>query len=440
MRALLASLVVVCMAVAGCSGGGGSKNPPQVILPDEITEQDIERLGNLAAKFPTAFTFPGQAVLEPLFHWINGSLEPGTGSTGTELPTDDGPIDYGGDIIVFDVADKVPVGQPVEVRIHLKWFGDPGRAADVDIWVDMPGERGAVDSGRFDESNNWNIGGKVRVVNSIHLDGQPFAVGMQVNNGRILDPTGSVEYQMLVEFHFVKDVLPPGAPYALRVPANSTILVVDTERVFGDEHVDVDFVIVGPNDEVIRSMHHNDIGQETLAISIPGGGEYVVYSPKMHGGFLRFESQVPNEAFEARPLERVLQEVVLHAGPDPAPGTYAEQSQASSNTFGAEGTFEVTVPPLDIIPFVRTDAPADIALNVTAPDGWHTTLFACGRQSVVVSTAPFCGYYGDERGRVGGNAITRYDRTTLDKGTYSFGAVANGGGVALGVTIVTFTR
>lgn len=426
-RTLLVALLVVALALSGCSGKGKGKKE-EVVLPEEITQQDIDRLNTLVNKFPTAFSFPGQNALPPLFHWINGTLGPGTGSGGVELPTDDGPLDYGSEIIVFDVSDKVPVNQPVEVRINLKWIGDPGQAADLDIWVDMPGDGGAVDSGRFDESNNWNIANKIRVVNSVHLEGQPFAVGLQVNNGRILDPTGGVEYTMLVEFHHVANVLAPGAPYALQVPENSTFIVVDTERVIGDEHVDVDFVIVDPQDKVVRSMHHNDIGQETLSITVRGGGEYVIYAHQMHGGFLRVESELPNENFEARLLPLTVEERILHEGTTPAPGTYAEGG-TGTNTYGAESTFEVGPTfPLDIVPIIRSQAGnVDAAINITAPGGW-------------LATAHTRSSYQDERGRVGTSPTILRDRSTLDLGTYSYGIVANNPGTVLGVQILSYTR
>ena len=430
MKAVLVATLVAALTLAGCSGGNGKTEEPTFVLPPEINEQDISRLSNLASKFPTAFSFEGQQALEPIIHWINGTVEAGTGAGGVELPNDDGPIDYGADIITFDLADKVPVGQPVEVRINLKWWGDPGKAADLDIYVDMPGEKGAVNPEQYDESNNWNIINKARVVNSVHLDGKPFLVGLQVNNGRIVDPSG-VPYSMKVDLNFVANVLPPATPYALQVPENSTLIVIDTERVVGDEHVDVDFVLVGPNDNRVWSMHHNDIGQETLSISVPGGGEYIIYAQRMHGGFLRVEAEIPNENFLARQLTLTETEVVLHAGPAPAPGTYAEQAPVATNTFGAEGTFEAGPTfPLDIIPVITsTGGSVDVAINITAPRGWLLTTFARGA-------------YEDDTGRVGTPATLRMDpgRTTMDVGTYSYGIVSNTAGATLSVLVLSYTR
>lgn len=426
---LIAGAVVLALLLSGCNGSS-KKKPQEVVLPEDITTEDIDRLSELASKYPTRFAFEGQSELAPQVEWFNGTLAPGTGSGGVELPNDDGSLDYGGDIVAFDVADKVPVGQPVEIRMILKWWGDPGRAADLDIWVDVPGESGAVDSGRYDESFNWNIANKIRVVDTVHLEGQPLKVGLQVNNGRIFDPQEGVPYALQVSFYFPKEVLPPGAAYALDVPSNSTFLVVNTDRVIGDEHVDVDWLLVGPNDERIYSEHWNDIGTETKSVPIRGGGEYVIYAQRMHGGFLRVESEVPNEKFTARQLTVNVEERTLQEATAPAPGTYAEQSQASSNSFGATGTFEVTAFPLDIIPTITSQAASvDAALNITGPGGWLTTGFAKGS-------------YQDERGRVGALPTIRVaeGHRTLSAGSYSYGVVSNSAGTALGVKILTFTR
>jgi hypothetical protein len=435
-RLAIFGIAIACaLALSGC--GSKAKPEQQIVLPDDITEQDIERLSTLASKFPTAFSFPGQTLLEPLVHWINGTVAAGTGSTGVELPNDDGPIDYGSDIIVFDVADKVPVGQPVEVRINLKYWGDPGRAADMDIWVDMPGSSGAVNPLQFDESNNWNIVNKARVVNSLHLEGQPFAVGLQVSNGRILDPSGSVPYAMQVEFNFVKDVLAPGAPYAIQVPENSTGIVFKTERVTGDEHVEVSFLLIDPNDRLVRYLQHNDIGVDTLFLPVKRPGEYIVYSHAMHGGFVRLESEVPNEGFMARLLPMTATESVLHSDV-PAPGTYAE-SGLGGNSWGAEGTINIDVFPLDVMPFIRSTAGSfNAAINVTSPSGWVASGFAC--TSAAAQAPPYCAGLEDERGRVGSTTHVRSDRSHLEIGSYHYGVVSDGPGVTLGVTVLSYTR
>lgn len=430
-RALAAVGLAALLALSGCLGGGKRKEDAPIVLPDEITQQDIERIEQLTSVFPTQYSFPGQLAAPPITVWFNGTLAQGTGSGGAEVPNDNGPLDYGGAVVPFDLAASVPVGQPVEVRVNLKWWGDPGTSADLDIWADMPGEHGAYDGPRYDESMNWNIINKQRILDAVHVEGEPFLVGLQVNNGRILHPDG-VDYAMKVDLHFVQDVLAPGAAYAITVPENATGLVMETERVVGDEHVDVEFMVIGPDDRLVYQTHHNDIGTETLFIGVREPGEYVVYSQAMHGGFIRFESDVPNPASQARPLTLTQTELVLYPGPAPAPGTYAEQSvngqRLGSNTFGATGTFDIgPTCPLDIVPFIRASSPTDAALNVTGPGGWVTTAYMTGS-------------YSDGTGRVGPDIRVGADRGALDVGTYDYGVVANGPGVAHGVTVVTYTR
>ncbi|HJQ93269.1 MAG TPA: hypothetical protein VJ874_03165 [Candidatus Thermoplasmatota archaeon] len=435
--ALLVCAVVAFMALSGCSKKGD--DVVEVVRPEEITERDIARLENLASQYPTRYAFPGQAALPPVLGlFFNGTLSQGTGSAGIEVPNDDGPLDYGGAIIPFDLADKVPVGQAAEVRIGLKWWGDPGTSADLDIWVDMPGVNDALNPERYDESMNFNIINKARVANAIHLEGQPFQVGIQVNNGRIVHPDG-VDYSLRVDLFFAEGVLGPGAAYAIQVPENATGLVLKTERVTGDEHVDVSFLLIGPGDQLVRHLVHNDIGVDTLFLPVREPGEHIVYAHAMHGGFVSLESEVPNPASQARRLEVAATETVLHEGGAPAPGTYAE-SGLGGNTWGAEGTFDVGPGfPLDVTPFLRgTAGSVEAAINVSSPSGWVGTAFACN--SVADDAPPYCFGYEDDGGRVGSNADVRQDRSKLAVGSYAYGLVSNGPGVAMGVTILGYTR
>lgn len=431
MRRILLLAVVLSLALAGCSGGK-KKVVEQAIIPEEITQQDLDRLQLLTDTFPTRYSFPGQQALDPLLDlWFNGTLAPGTGSGGIEMPNDDGPTDYGADVVAFDLKEHVPIGQPVELRIFLKWSGDPGASADLDIWANVPGTYGAVEPRRYDESINWNIVNKQRVLNSAPVEGAPFEIGVQVNNGKITHPDG-MDYALRVELHFAEGVLAPGAPYAIMVPENATGLIMETESVFGDEHVDSEFLLIGPDDQIVTHVKHNDIGTETLFLPVPGPGEYVVYAHAMHGGFVRFESEVPNKQPDARLLEVAVEERSLYEGPAPAPGTYAEQNvngqRLGSNSFGAEGTFDLGPAfPLDVRPVITTQSPTDAAVNITGPDGW-------------LATAYLAGSYQDDRGRVGSLPQERYDRSRLDVGTFSYGVVANSPGVTIGIEILTFVR
>lgn len=434
---LLAVLLLTSAALAGCTGD--KKEATEAILPEEITERDLQRIDNLASRFPTRYSFPDMLPLPPLEGlFFNGTFGPGTAATGIEVPNDDGPVDYGGHIEHFDLSGHVPVGQPVEVRINLKWWGDPGTSADLDIWADMPGTRDALNPERYDESMNWNIINKQRVVDAVHLDGQPFEVGIQVNNARILHPDG-VDYSLRVDLYFVDGVLAPGVPYAIQVPDNATGLVFKTDRVIGDEHVDVSFLLIGPDDQLLRHLQHNDIGVDTLFLPVKQGGEHIVYAHHMHGGFVRLESEVPNPDFLARRLTATATDVELLSG-TPAPGTYAEAG-LGGNTWGAEGTFDVGPGfPLDLLPFVRSaTGSVQAAINVSSPAGWLATAFTCNSAGVD-EAPPYCAGFEDAGGRVGSAAQVRSDRSNLATGAHHYGAVANSAGVTLGVTVIGYTR
>jgi hypothetical protein len=433
---LLAAALAMTAVLAGCSDKATQETV--VVRPEEITERDVARIESLAAAFPSRYSFPGMALLPPVLGlYFNGTLSPGTGSTGIEFPNDDGPLDYGGHIEPFDLSSHVPVGQPVEVRATLKWWGDPGSSGDIDIWVDVPGTRDALDSGRYDETMNWNIVTKQRIVNTVHLDGLPFELGLQVNNGRIAHPDG-MRYSLRVDLYFVEGVLPPGAAYAIRVPPNATGLILKTDRVTGDEHVDVSVLLIGPDDRLVRHILHNDIGVDTLFIPVPGAGEYVVYAHHMHGGFVRLESEVPNPDFTARRIEVTSTDIVLHQG-TPAPGTFAE-SGLGGNTWGAEGTFEVGPGfPLDLVPFVRSSAGAvQAAINVSSTAGWVATAYVCN--PTAGTAPPLCAGAQDERGRVGASLRVRSDHSHLATGTHTFGVATASPDVTLGVTVLGYKR
>ncbi|HUR26214.1 MAG TPA: hypothetical protein VM327_09410 [Candidatus Thermoplasmatota archaeon] len=438
LRVLLLGALLLAVGLAGCSGGG-KDDEVIAVRPEEITERDLTRIENLASKFPTRYSFPDAIALPPVLGlFFNGTLGPGTGSTGIELPNDDGPLDYGGVLERFDLSAQVPVGQPVEVRAFLKWWGDPGSSADLDIWADMPGTHDAFHTERYDESMNWNIINKQRVVDAVHLEGQPFELGLQVNNGRIVHPDG-VRYSLRVDLYFADGVLGPGAASAIQVPQNASGLVLKTERVTGDEHVDVSFLLIGPDDQLVRHLQHNDIGVDTLFLPVKQPGEHIVYAHHMHGGFIRLESEVPNPDSQARRLEMSSTDVTLFEGGAPAPGTYAE-SGVGGNTWGAEGQFDVGPGfPLDVTPFLHSTAGSiEAAINVTSPSGWVGTAFACN--SVADGAPPYCFGYEDGSGRVGSTADVRHDRSHLAVGSYSYGVVSNGPGVVLGVTVLGYTR
>ncbi len=432
-------MLLLVVAVAGCT----SKGPEAVVdeIPEEVSQQEIERLEQaVLEQYPRSYSFAGQQAADPLRLAWEGTLKQGDAVTSIEYPHDHGIVDRGGTVILYPL-DAVPADQAVELRIKLKWQGDVGSSADLDIYVDVPGTRDAFQANRYDESMNWNRITKTRIVNAVKVAGEPFDIGIQVSNGKVI--SGEVPYTLSVEVHQAKDVLAPGVPYALMVPQNASGFLVESEPVVGDEHVTSEFVVIGPDDQLVRYVQHNDIGTSDLFVPVSKAGEYVVYAHRMHGGFLRLASDIPNPESLARTLAKTTAEVVLHAG-QPAPGTYREQcvpsvswdqnleacATGTTNQWGAEGSFEVSGQfPLDLAAFVRTEGggTANAALNITGPNGWVSTSHKVLNREE-----------GDDR--YGFSGATWGDRSALALGPYTFGVVDNGGQAELGYTIVGYTR
>ncbi|HLF15958.1 MAG TPA: hypothetical protein VI796_00785, partial [Candidatus Thermoplasmatota archaeon] len=402
MRIGLVAVLLALSALAGCSDKGGSGGDEQIV-PREITEDDVDRLEELVTADPRAFSFPGQTELEPFLLLINETVPAGTGVGASEMPNDDGVTDTGGAIIPFDLSEHVPVGQPVEVRIKLKWYGNPGSSADLDIYVNVPGTHDAyaADS-RYDESINWNIINKVRVVDTVHVEGQPFEVGLQVTNGKDIHPDG-IPYTLRIELVFPTNVVAPGIVYGITVPPGASGLIFDSEPVTGDEHIASEVVVVDPDNLLAVHFTHNDIVTETLFRPVTKPGEYMLYVPNVHGGFLRVSTDVPNPTFQARVLESAWTESILASGPVASP---AVPGLSVGGTFDTAGAF-----PLDLVPFVRPvsgsgSLSAQASLNISSSDGWVAT----AETTATINDA--------DGGRIGTSGAVATDRSHLAVGTY----------------------
>jgi predicted small secreted protein len=418
-------LLVASAALAGCSGGNKKKSTGED-LPDEISRSDVDRLERLVTDpFPRQFSFPGQVVLPPVRTYFNGTVTPGQGA-GLEVPDDDGVMDAGGTVLVHDLSDQVPNGQPVELRLKLKWWGNPGSSADLDLYVNVPGTRDSYSPNRYDESLNWNIITKFRVVNAVRVDGQPFEVGVQVSNGKNIHPDG-IKYSIAVDLHYAAGVFAPGVPYAIQVPEGATSLIFESEPLVGDEHITSEYLVIDPSDGLVRHILHNDIAMETMQVPIRNAGEYVLFAHSMHGGFLRVEADVPIPSNTARILPMTVTETVIAADVLAEPGTQGTGGKAG--TFDVSGTF-----PLDVFGFIRPSgttpvgSSGNVALNISSP---------AGPVHGVEATA----YSDGATGRVGMRQATFVERDNLAVGTYSFTLNANGGaGLKAGFAVVTYGR
>lgn len=415
-------LALVAVTLSGCADDAPVEEEEEV--PTQLTQEDVDRLEELVAEqHPRIFAFPGQEVLEPVFDWANGTVG-SEGNTGIEPIDDDGPADMGGPIQVHDISDLVPAGQPVELRLELKWAGDPGASVDLDLYINVPGLTTTHSEGHYDESWNWNRVTKNQVVNTVRIDGQPFEIGVQANNGKTVVPEG-VSYSIEVQAFFPENpVLPPLVPHGLTLPEGGTGFILESEPITGDEHIETDLIIVGPDDILHRSIHHNDIGTETLRIAASTPGEYVFYIAEQHGGFIRVETDVPNPDFEARPLTKVVEETALYDGAVAAPG--------SPGTYGEEGALDLPGTPLDLYSFIRVSQGAsisgDVQMDVLSQDG-------------VVHSMVVTGSALTDEGRLGDPPQESRDRTMIVDGAFGYGLRGNAGaGVAVGYGFVGYQR
>ncbi len=408
MRALwLVSLLLVA-ALAGCSDKGGKEI--EDIVPEEITERDVERLEDLVSSDPRAYLFPGQAALAPVLLYFNDTLDPGTGVASTEYPNDDGYTDFGGAVIPYDLSQNVPVGQPVEIRVKLKWYGDPGSSADLDILFNVPGTNDAYTPSRFDESMNWNIITKFRVANAVRIEGEPFEVGIQATNGKNIHPDG-MRYSLQVELRFAESVLAPGVAYGIEVPEGASGLLFQSEPLIGDESIKSEVVLVDPDGFLARHFVHDDIVTETLFVPVEKTGEYVVYSPRMQGGFLRIETDVPNPDYQARILPTAWTETPVASDVALSP---AVPGLSMSGAFDTGGAF-----PLELSAYLRPVGDPggftfQASLNISSSTGW-------------VSTAETTGGIQSSQGRLGTMMTEAHDFSRLAVGAYTW--VLTGSGV-----------
>lgn len=418
LKSLLLASLMLATALAGCSDDPVEKE--EVFVPG-IDEDDIQEIEERATEqFPREIEFPDQEALETVSGMFEGTLAQFEGA-GVEWPDDNGNIKGGGEYLTFDMKEFVPAGQPVEMRLKLKWWGDPGAAVDMDIFVDVPGEQDSYDGTSYDESWNWNIVTKFRVINTVHVADQPLTVGMELQNGKIVHPDG-VYYQLFYDLHFPGNVLAPGIAYEVSVPEDASALIFESEPLVGDEHVTSDVVIYGPDDQFFRFFHYNDIASETLAVNLPsGGGKYVVYAQHYHGGFWRIETDVQNPGWEARALTTLREEKSAASGAAPAPS-----GRPSSGTIDAVNL-------LDVTPWIRhgsvpASGAVDAEFAITNNAGDYAVVAASGQVDA------------NQQLRLGTPTTVTKVSENFEGGGWGWGWRNNGEGLEGGYTQVTYSR
>ncbi|HEV8359827.1 MAG TPA: hypothetical protein VGR28_05150 [Candidatus Thermoplasmatota archaeon] len=448
--AALLALLTASVAVTGCFGAAKQEAvTPTNLNAKEITNDTSKRFEELTQVIPSNYTFPGQRVLEHVLTWYNDTIDT-TADTAFETPQDDGGMNFTTILKTMDVSSFIPPRQPAEVHITLWWSGNPGQSADLDIFTVLPGDSGAYDPGTGQEMN-WNIPVKRRVVDTVGVEGHPMLVGVQATNGRIA-PGSAVDFHVQIEFDYTSDVLTAYHPYAFTVPEGATGLVLHSEKITGDEHIDADFVVIGPDDNPISYQTYNDIAIPTESVFIPtrGPGEYVFYAYHMNGGFLSMKADAPVPVRDVRILPLKEESTVDFSNPL-APGV------AEHNLTVATGLVGPPVDGLNVAtPYQEGTQAANFNVEDTFPLRIHG-FFAgnptlAGDAEVRILNANGIVYdavrglradLGDQ-GSLGwsGDAPpwATVDYSLLAKGAYTVSVVADGYTGQIGHTILTYER
>ncbi len=404
-------LLLAPTLLAGCSA---EETPvPATTSADEpVDRKQVERFERFTARLPQNFTLPGQALLPVATVWYNGTLD--TGFAGVEGSYDQGGTHVGTMQKLFDVSDRVAPGRAAEVRITLTWQNQPGSNADLDIFVDFPGHRSHVSEVEY--YLDFTRATKRTVVNVAGASGGPAVIGVEAANG----VSQGIAFSLRAEYRYAKDVLVPGIPLGFHLPVNATGIILSSEKVGGDEHVEADFVIIGPDDLPVGVWHYNDIGipTESIYVPLPKTGQYVFYAHRMHGGFLSMiaDAGLPDNNVTA--LRRVVERI---EGGAATPGD-------------GETRFTPTPFPLDLIPMLAGagSVTADVNVTVESQRGVVAWYHRVGRVDQDADNT--VGYSGDR-------ANTFFDASRLAPGEYTLkwtGAGAANANAA--VDVVTYAR
>lgn len=321
----LTIVVGLALVTAGCIGLGGDDADAADAGGDgvegvdigERTQQDIQER---TQEEPTNYTVPSQSNLETRTVLFEGSVGPQS-NTAYECRNDRCGNDVNTYRQVEDVSQHVPPGQATEIDIKLHYQGGPGSSADLDIYVNVPGFETEYAPDNNDEFN-WKLSVQTLTVNTVGVSGEPAEVGVEVTNGKM---ASSMDYTLNVTFRYADDVVTPYHPYAIDVPEEATGLIFESEKVGGGEHVSSEFLLVGPDDDLVRHVSYNDlaIASESVIVPVDQAGEYIFYAPEMRGGFLTVSADAPPEDRPMDVLEREVVRTVDLSGPAPGSIEYA---------------------------------------------------------------------------------------------------------------------
>lgn len=447
-RTLTVLALAALLTTTGCLGFFGDDEEGEEVdsssVNTSIGEQTQAELESRAAAEFQNYTVPGQEEIPTVVQWFNDTVDPGQGSAGVEDRNDRSGVNYNTPIVANDLSGDIPPGQAAMIKVKVWWFAQPGSSSDLDIYANVPGTQTEFATDNCDEFS-WKVCVQEMRIPTVGSEGHPMEIGVQMTNSKTAE---AMEYMMEVEIDYVEDVVTPYTPYAVEVPENATGLVVTSEKAGGSEHIDAEFVVVGPDNQLVDHVEYNDLALTSESMLIPASepGEYVIYVQDIQGGFLGVEADVPvpHEQRQIQRLERVEETLTDASSPSPGTGGYCVPATTvtggnctTETPYNEGGTATFTVDesfPLEIFGWINEEgggpnAHANSEVRISSEEGpvFELDKFA---------------QYEDSRGTLGMSRDewhTETNRENLVGGEYTVSYVVDGTG-SVGHTVVTYQR
>jgi len=442
-RTLLAIGLAALLPMAGClglfSGDDDQTDTDSQSLDESVGNETARQIEAQASQSFTNYTVPGQEDLPDELVWFNGTLSADGSAASWEDKNDRAGTNYNTEIRKQDISDMIPEDQPAEVNLKLFYIPGPGSSAQVDVFVNVPGTHTEFSGDDCDEFS-WKICVQEMTVDTVGKSDQPAEVGVQISNNRAI--LESLDYHLKVEVAYEDDVIAPTVPYVVDVPQNATGLIVNSEKP-GSDHIDGEFLVIGPDDQLVEHVEYNDLALATESKFIPveQAGEHILYPLHFEGGFLSVEADtpVPTDQLDMRTLSTTTERVELASQPDPngvgagcvpVGGGCQNQTMVNSGTtsFSVEGTF-----PLEVDAWINQEgspnANLDAEVRIKSDNG------------LVAHTKKWL-QYEDERGTIGStrDEINHFTYPeNLVTGQYDVEYVIDGTG-SLGYELTTYER
>lgn len=461
-RRSLAFLVLTLFmgaALAGCLGGPPKQEElKQAEIPKELNQREVQKkFEELAAKIPSNYSFPLQKLNGRKVVYVNGSIDASAAASiaGAESSGTDVNRMY----IMKDIKDLIPEGQAVEITATLSWDGDPGKAANIYLAVDMPGWKVDRD---YNKSNpgewDWNRAVKKQIVNTVGAPGVKHQIGVKVENAKIL-PGQTIDYSIRLELKYVSNVLTPYYVYGLEVPQGASALLFHSVKAGGPEHIKAEFAVVDPDDNLAYYTKYDDINipTETVLVPVKKPGEYLFYAYYMHGGFLEVKSDVPVPNNVVRLLTPKWDEVSLFTDqlkPGAAPHKFGTTVLGVVNLGTVESpvsqegdrrVFTLKGPtfPLDVVGYATSEGTlaGDVYIDISTSKGVVYEYFRTLRyDSSDQGSVGFSEDYYDPLAPYCDACIIHMVKENILKGDYTMSVVINGFTGEIGYMTLTYKR